>query len=452
MLETLRFCKIKPRTKQPAARAWQKSPLTWEEVRRCEAVGVLCGRGGFLAIDCDGQAAIDRLAELFGGQIPDTWAWTSGKPGRIQFGFLVPEQLRDRLLKARYWEDLPDGSQLDFRWKGCQSVLPPSPHPETGAYLWVRSPNDCELTTAPEWLIEYAIALKNRKLESIRLPARLYSTYKAPLKAWCLAQLAAKGSGRAEFSLEWAAGEMQRSISSVRRLLKQARSLGLIRHFHTEGDRAWAYPYSLKKIAKKAGLESLAEIAEIKYEDIKNLNIKCTEAVAAGLQRASLHAAREAQKELPPEQQIKPVNPFSRAELGKRVLWKGDRFLGVSEGFVIWGASQKAIAVARGISERSIQRHLSATYRRLPSKIRGSRAGLVPVVKAQLCQRLPRHFKALGSLQNSRHWPEGGGKILICGDRAYRCYANLYQFESAHLSLATYKFRRAAYSAFIAAA
>lgn len=469
MLDRFAYCKIKPGTKQPLGLNWQKLPLTWEEVAG-EPCGILSGHGGFLAVDCDGQAAIARLTELFGGTIPDTWAWSSGKPGRIQFGFFVPQELRDRFQKARYWEDLPDGSQLDFRWKGCQSVLPPSPHPETGAYHWVRSPDDCAIATAPEWLIKFAVSLNNRKIaavpdkerspkpenlnqiEGIRLPARLYSIYRAPLKIWCFAQLAANGSGRANFSLEFAAGELQRSVSSIRRLLNQARSLGLIRHFYTEGDRAIVYPYALKKIAKAAGLESLAEIAEIKYEDIKNLNIKCTEAIAAGLQRASLFAAKESQRDIPEENRIKPINPLvNHAAPGQRVLWLGPRFIGVSEKFLLWGASQSAIASQRGISERTVQRHLSNTYRSQPSEVRGSRSDLGAITKAQICQRLPRRMNFLGNPAFSDFLIDDlDGKILACGDRVYRCHTNLYQFD-AIVSLAGYKRRRAAYKSFLAA-
>lgn len=472
MLDSFSYCKIKPGTKQPQGLNWQKTPLTWEEVAG-SACGILSGHGGFLAVDCDGESAIARLTELFGGEIPATWAWSSGKPGRIQFGFFVPEELRDRFQKARYWEDLPDGSQLDFRWKGCQSVIPPSPHPETGAYHWVNSPDDVAIATAPEWLIKFAVSLNNRKLaavpdskskeskerspeskpestnqiEGIRLPARLYSIYRAPLKIWAFAQLAAKGSGRAEFSLEFAAGELQRSVSSLRRLLAQGRSLGLIRHFYTEGDRAIVYPAALKKISKIAGLESLHEIAEVRIGDIKNLNIKCTEAIAAGLQRASLFAAKESQRDIP----IKPFNPLTRADLGQRVLWKGDRFIGVSEKFTLWGASQQLIADERGISERTVQRHLSNSYRTQPSEVRGSRSDLDPIKKAQICQRLPRRLNFLGNPAFSDYLIDDlDGKILACGDRVYRCHTNLYQFDVI-VSLAGYKWRRAAYKSFLAA-
>jgi Bifunctional DNA primase/polymerase, N-terminal len=47
--------------------------------------------------------------------------------------------------------------QLEFRWDGCQSVLPPSTHPETGRYQWVSAPTDVEVAECPIWVIEFMI-------------------------------------------------------------------------------------------------------------------------------------------------------------------------------------------------------------------------------------------------------------------------------------------------------
>lgn len=46
--------------------------------------------------------------------------------------------------------------QVELRWDGCQSVLPPSVHPMTGEYKWVEgcAPDECDIAKAPLWLIE----------------------------------------------------------------------------------------------------------------------------------------------------------------------------------------------------------------------------------------------------------------------------------------------------------
>ncbi|NJM63474.1 MAG: hypothetical protein HC849_30185 [Oscillatoriales cyanobacterium RU_3_3] len=33
------------------------------------------------------------------------------------------------------------------------SVLPPSPHPITGKYVWIASPTQCEVAPAPQWIL-----------------------------------------------------------------------------------------------------------------------------------------------------------------------------------------------------------------------------------------------------------------------------------------------------------
>lgn len=418
------YCPIKPGTKRPANRAWQKNPLSYEAIEGLPAVGILTGRDGFLAVDCDGAGAIARLEELFGGEIPVTWSWSSGKEGRIQFGFFVPEPLREKLTQARYWENLPDGSQLDFRWRGCQSVLPPSAHPETGAYIWVNSPEDFPLADAPEWLIDYVIALKNRKQPKVRIPARVYSYYGPKLKIWAYSQLLAQGSGRAAFSLQQCADDLKRSTSTIRRWLATACRQKLLRNFYTCEDLCVVYPTAMLKIVAETGWSDLGEIFEVKLDDVtklRNLNILCTEAIACGLQKASLYAAQKELDQSPEQAEL--LNPTKPAEPGTRVLWQGQQFLAVSERVKTWGVSQEKIAVVRNVHQKTILRHLDSAYRSNFSPVRKER-GVQPIDKVQILQRVPKRFNFL--------IPEMGteiGKFLKCGDRFYRCCPNIYRLE-----------------------
>lgn len=418
-LKDFYYCRVEPGKKRPIGQAWQKSPLNHESVEGLPAYGILSGRGGFLAIDCDGAGAIARLAELFGGEIPETWAWSSGKEGRIQFGFFVPEHLREKLKQARYWENLPDGSQLDFRWRGCQSVLPPSAHPETGAYIWVNDPEKFPLACAPEWLIDYAISLKNRNQDRVRIPARVYSFYGPSLKIWAYSQLVAKGSGRASFSLQKSADDLGRSISSIRRWLGKAEKKGLLRKFYTCDDWCVVYPTAMLKIVAATDLPELGEIAEVTddFQKLRNLNILCTEAIACGLQKASVHAARK-EIEQPPIEKAEVLDPFNPAEPGSRVLWGGQRFLAVSEKVAVTGISQKKVAVYRNVHSKTILRHLDTAYRSNVS------TDLQPIDKVQILQRVPRRFNFL----IPEIEPEIG-KFLKCGDRFYKCCTNIYRLD-----------------------
>ncbi|EAM49789.1 DUF3987 domain-containing protein [Crocosphaera watsonii] len=129
--------------------------------------------GGVLAIDADGDLAEAKLQELSGGDLPLTPCWTSGKPGRRQLLYRISPEYWEKIKTVKI--DCGQGQHLEFRWDGCQSVLPPSKHPETGQYHWLVSPEESaqrnaqnqELTEkngedvataiAPDWLIEFLL-------------------------------------------------------------------------------------------------------------------------------------------------------------------------------------------------------------------------------------------------------------------------------------------------------
>lgn len=94
--------------------------------------------GGVMAIDFDGEAALEKYIELSNGAPPVALRWTSGKPGHFQILLRVPKaQWRD--LKPVKIE-LRHGHKLEFRWNQC-STLPPSIHPETQQpYYWENGP------------------------------------------------------------------------------------------------------------------------------------------------------------------------------------------------------------------------------------------------------------------------------------------------------------------------
>ncbi len=112
---------------------------------------------GILALDADGDAAHEKLNQL--GGLPKTVSFTSGKPGRCQYLVRVPQEYWSVISTKKINTGVKgaDGKDqlLELRWNGCQSVLPPSVHPETGSYKWVNSPQDCALAECPTWIIEY---------------------------------------------------------------------------------------------------------------------------------------------------------------------------------------------------------------------------------------------------------------------------------------------------------
>lgn len=116
---------------------------------------------GFVAIDIDGSTVHAILEAISGGDVPKTLSWTSGKPGRYQMLFYIPNALLgdcEGFTKTvfTHFGDLhcASGEQLEIRYERMQSCLPPSMHPETGSYRWINSPADTEVAEAPAWLCE----------------------------------------------------------------------------------------------------------------------------------------------------------------------------------------------------------------------------------------------------------------------------------------------------------
>lgn len=103
---------------------------------------------GLLAIDVDGPNALTELLRICNNQLPETVSWTSGKEGRQQLLFQMPDDVH--VVSSRI---ACNGDYLEFRWTGEQSVLPPSLHPDTGKYRWLTPPTH-PVASAPEWLLE----------------------------------------------------------------------------------------------------------------------------------------------------------------------------------------------------------------------------------------------------------------------------------------------------------
>ena len=155
---------ISKRTGKPYKRYWS-------------GFGVRLGEAssGLLAIDVDGASAQPILEAISGGSIPDTVSWSSGKPGRYQLLFQIPESHRPSLREftrsvVTEWNGLAtakdeDGKPielLEFRYNRSQSALPPSLHPSTSSYYWLNSPVNTEVAVAPDWLCNLLVELAER--------------------------------------------------------------------------------------------------------------------------------------------------------------------------------------------------------------------------------------------------------------------------------------------------
>jgi hypothetical protein len=141
---------------------WQKTPVPRNSIAmaidsgKAQGFGILTGQlsGGIMAIDCDGHIPHQLFKDILENDIPHTVSFTSGKDGRAQYLFTIPAEHWD-VIKTKKIGKAKEEGQLEFRWDGCQSVLPPSVHPETGQYQWVNSPETTDIAPLPNKVLNY---------------------------------------------------------------------------------------------------------------------------------------------------------------------------------------------------------------------------------------------------------------------------------------------------------
>ena len=406
------------RGKRPYQKGWthkscDRSAILAElQSGKATGVGLKLGNG-LLAVDIDGESAAKLLLKLSGkNSLTDffaTTAWTSGRPGRKQCLFSVVEKDWNRPRNLRIGTGVlgVDGAEecLEFRWLGTQSVLPPSIHPVTNKpYTWINNPLQTPPALAPEWLIELCENWHSEyagidEIDLVRFPSRLFPYFRRQMSVWLLARRfdisrgknagKSKGVGIGKFTLTAASLILRRTPGHIRKLLCAAKNSGLIRHYKQKGGWVTVYYSSLKRAIAIAALDKLGPIAAINIDDLRNLHIIATEVEAQNLQRSSFHLQRR--EEIA---QIKPgessglytpvqlMTPTLRpCDHLARVLGRSQRFIFCESGFKFYGGSQETIAQLRGLSPGTISRHLSNSYRLVPSPVRRFREDVPPVFK-----------------------------------------------------------------------
>ena len=203
--------------KRPYQPKWQDNPLTQQqltaeiEAGRAHAIGVIAGpqSGGLLFVDHDGISAGEVLESIGAPSrdLPKSWAVTSGRNGRFQIIYTVPDQywnqIKTRKIKSGKYDEDGNVEQLELRWTGCQSVVAGS-HPLTGSYRWLkgRAPTDLPLAEAPLALIEQMLQLPTPEPTPL-LPAPISRRTERTDKDWALIYLDALNPLRANDYDEW---------------------------------------------------------------------------------------------------------------------------------------------------------------------------------------------------------------------------------------------------------
>lgn len=121
---------------------------SWAERPKAN-VGICMGPvSGLIGIDVDGQAGEARLAQLSGGNLPETLEFTTGAGRRLLYAIDRAEVVATRSLKEQGKE------AVRILARGSQTVAPPSMHPSGREYRWSpgRGPKDRAAATCPEWV------------------------------------------------------------------------------------------------------------------------------------------------------------------------------------------------------------------------------------------------------------------------------------------------------------
>lgn len=117
-------------------------------------VGIALGPvSGLIRIDVEGEAGEKKLAELSGGDLPETLAFRSGRVDSSGRGLLyaIPEGVT---LKTTV-DKRGSKEELRLQAQGAQTVLPPSRHESGNLYQWFPGcgPGDRTAAQAPAWLV-----------------------------------------------------------------------------------------------------------------------------------------------------------------------------------------------------------------------------------------------------------------------------------------------------------
>lgn len=168
VMSTWRYCNVKAGEKIPYPAGWQNNPKTIRDIDSTN-VGLLLGTPsrGVVALDFDGTSAWIWFTERIGCTLPRTVTWTSGKQDRCQMAFTVPDLAWDyiKTQKITHTKDdlIAEGEGFEFRWTGCQSVMPPSTLVDGRAYEWIVSPCECTIAELPEEILAYWLNLGEPK-------------------------------------------------------------------------------------------------------------------------------------------------------------------------------------------------------------------------------------------------------------------------------------------------
>ncbi len=101
-------------------------------------IGLVLGKvSGLIAIDVDGQYGAETLQKISGGDLPETWQFST-PGGGMRYLYRFPKNLN--LKKFQDTNKELAHNECALLGEGFQTVMPPSTHQNGGKYEWIHLP------------------------------------------------------------------------------------------------------------------------------------------------------------------------------------------------------------------------------------------------------------------------------------------------------------------------
>jgi putative DNA primase/helicase len=152
-------------TKHQTERPTEQEVRSWWRQVPTANVGIALGPvSGLVRLDVDGEQGEQFLAELSGGDVPDTLEMISGGGGRGLL-FAIPPGVT---LRPTHYHGDKIHEGLSLLGEGAQTVMPPSRHKNGPRYAWRtgHSPDDIDPAPAPAWLVARMSTTRKSRLRA----------------------------------------------------------------------------------------------------------------------------------------------------------------------------------------------------------------------------------------------------------------------------------------------
>lgn len=199
------------------------------------------------------------------------------------------------------------------------------------------------------------------------------------IQLWYLLRALDKdGNGSAVVRLSDIAKILRISIYSVRRYIKSAFALGLLRgdKVRWEANRHRIFYSSLADICARFNIADIGGCRDIDISEIRNIKFIAAEAEALRLQNQSLYKEKHRKKRDQFKKVLTPEELTTSELCNGAILFRRGRLTFLKRSVSSYGGTQKRIAYELGRHPSTVQRRLSDGYRH--------RHNLDPIAKTQL--------------------------------------------------------------------